>query len=135
MNARVFTRHTIALMCLAALPSCQTSAPATLGVSRAELQRQLADSRALVGRYETRYGKLLPTRPVHDFRKLRAELKGKTMSDVRAVLGKPGNVFALATSEAWDYSNIAYDPASGRTVRHLEIWFSKGVVDRMAATF
>ena len=136
MNTRAFKRFTISLVCFAALPSCQTtSAPTAPRVSRAELERQLADSRALVGRYETRYGKLLPTRPAHDFRKLRAELKGKTMSDVRAMLGKPGNVFTSTTTEAWDYSNIAYDPVSGRTVRNLEIWFSKGVVDRLSATF
>ena len=135
MNAHAFTHFTIALVCLAAMSSCQTSAPAAPRVSRAELERQLADSRTHVGRYEKRYGKLLPTRPVHDFRKLRAQLKGKNMNDVIAVLGKPGNVYTSGTDESWDYSNIAYDPVSGRTVRDLELWFSKGVVDRMNASF
>jgi hypothetical protein len=88
-----------------------------------------------VGRYEKRYGKLLPSRPVHDFRKLRAQLKGKPMSEVTAVLGKPDQVYTSGATESWDYSNIAYDPVSGRTVRNLEIWFSKGVVDYMSAMF
>jgi hypothetical protein len=135
MTTRVFASITIALACLAAMPACQTTAPGAPRVSRADLERQLADSRALVARYETRYGKLLPSRPVHDFRKLRVELKGKPMSAVTAVLGKPGRVYSTGSSESWDYSDIAFDSASGRTVRNLEIWFRKGVVDYMTASF
>ena len=135
MNPRAYFRITLVITSLAALPSCQTVGPAAPRVSRVELERQLADSRALVGRYEKRYGKLLATRPVHDFRKLRAQLKGKPMSDVIAVLGKPDKVYTSGTTESWDYYNAAYDSVSGRTVRDLEIWFSKGVVDYMTATF
>lgn len=135
MNTRAFTHFTIASACLAAVTGCQTAAPDAPRVSRAELERQLADSRGLVGRYQKRYGKLLPSRPTHDFRKLRTELKGKPMSAVTAVLGKPAKVFSTGTSASWDYENAAYDSVSGRTVRNLEIWFLKGAVDRMNASF
>ena len=106
MNTRAFTHFTIALACLTAVKACQTAAPDAPRVSRAELERQLADSRGLVGRYQKRYGKLLPSRPEHDFRTLRAELKGKPMSAVTAVLGKPAKVFSTGTSASWDSKTL-----------------------------
>ena len=135
MKARVFVHIIIALALLAIMPSCQSGTQVSTGGSRGSLEQQLAESRALVRRYENRYGKLPAGRPKHDFRKLRADLKGKPAGAVTAVLGKPVRVFSSGTRESWDYENVAYDPVSGRTVRNLEIWFSKGLVDYMNASF
>jgi hypothetical protein len=99
------------------------------------LQGQLLDAQALVQRYEKRYGKLSPQRPHRDFRKLRAQLKGKSMSAVAALLGEPASVFSSGKTESWDYRNIAYDPVSGRTVRALAIWFRDGVEAYMEASY
>jgi hypothetical protein len=117
--------------------ACQSppKPPPPPGPSRAELQKELAESRKLVSRYEQRYGSLLPKRPSHDFRKLRTQLKGKPMSAVTAMLGKPAKVFTSGSSESWDYANAAYDSVSGSTVRKLEIWFRNGVVEYMNASF
>ncbi len=117
------------------MSSCQTGTQPASRASRAELEQQLADSRGLVSRYEKRYGRLLPARPAHDFRKLREQLKGKPGTAVVALLGKPAKVYSLGSTEAWDYPNAAYDPVSGRTVRKLEIWFRNGTVAYMNATF
>ncbi len=135
MNRHAFTPVAIAFACLGGMTACQTAAPGKSRVSRAELERQLAESRELAARYEQRYGKLLASRPAHDLRKLRVQLKDKPMSAVVALLGKPASVYTSATTESWDYNNVAYDSASGRTVRNLAIWFRKGVVERMNATF
>lgn len=128
-------RLVLLMGCAAAMPGCQSVRENGARPANAELQRDLSDSEDLVRRYEARYGKLLRERPTHDFRKLRAQLKGKPMSGVRALLGKPGAVYTMGSSESWEYTNIAYDPASGRTVRRLEVWFAKGVVDHLKAVF
>ncbi len=73
-----------------------------------------------MSRYEKRYGRLLPDRPAHDFRKLREQLKGKPGTAVVALLGKPAKAYSLGSTESWDYPNAAYDPVSGRKVRNLE---------------
>jgi hypothetical protein len=136
MKLRHFTSISLGLACLCFMTSCQTATQGTPRMSRAELEQQLADSRELVRRYEKRYGKLLPERPTHDFRKLREQLKGKPASTVVALLGKPAKVYSLGSSgESWDYMNVAYDPVSGRTVRVLEIWFDKGVVHDVTASY
>ena len=135
MNPRLLFRCYFGLTCLAAMTACETVAPPAPRASRAELEQELADSQARVSRYEKRYGKLLPSRPVHDFRMLRAQLKGKPGSAVVALLGKPVKVYYSGTSESWEYANVAYDPLSGRTVRNLEIWFRNGVVEYMNTSF
>ena len=76
MNSRPLTHFTFALACLFAMTACETLAPFAPRASRAELDQQLADSQALVSRYEKRFGKLLPQRPALDFRTVRAQLKG-----------------------------------------------------------
>ncbi|MEO6739519.1 MAG: hypothetical protein ABIP20_04655 [Chthoniobacteraceae bacterium] len=118
-----------------AIAGCQTATSVAPKPSRENLQRQLSDSQSLVQRYEKRYGKLLREKPRHEFRALRAQLKGKPMSEVTALLGKPAEVYTSGSTESWDYANIAYDSASGRTVRRLEVWFAKGVVDYITAFF
>ncbi len=125
----------LALGCAVAIPGCQSGTAPAAGRSRAELQRQLDRSREIVERYEKRYGELLPARPAKDFRKLRAQLRGKSTSEVAAVLGKPASVFVSGTSESWEYLNAAYDPVSGRTVRTMEIWFRKGIVEYFNTSF
>ena len=112
MNLRRLPPSMIALAWLAAMPACQISPQAAPRASRAELEEQLVDSRELAARYEKRYGKLLPARPTHDFRKLRAQLNGRPASAVVALLGKPAKVFTSGSSESWDYLNAAYDPVS-----------------------
>lgn len=57
------------------------------------------------------------------------------MSAVVSLLGKPAKVFATGSSESWEYSNAAYDPVSGRTVRRLEVCFRNGVVDYLISSF
>lgn len=101
----------------------------------AEIRKRLSDSEDLVRRYEKRYGKLLSQRPKHDFRELRPRLKGKSMDEVRAVLGKPSGVYTMGPNESWEYTDIAFDSSSGRTVRRMEIWFVKGVVDFLKASY
>ncbi len=128
-------RSVLAITCAVLATACQTVTERTPSVSKAESQRQLSDSQALMRRYEARYGKLLPKRPKHNFRELRAQLKGKPMSAVTALLGKPAAVFSSDSTESWDYMNAAYDPVSGRTVRRLEIWFRSGVVDYLTSSF
>jgi hypothetical protein len=123
------------LLCVTAMPGCQTGRQNGAKPTDRELRQQLSQSQDLVRRYEARYGKLLPERPKHEFRKLRTELKGKSMSEVAALLGKPSEVYSTGPTESWDYINVAYDSASGRTVRILEVWFSKGVVDYVKAIF
>jgi len=119
----------------AALPGCQSVTDVGSKPSREKSQRQLSDSQALVQRYEKRCGKLLPEKPRREFRALRAQLKGKPMSEVAALPGKPGGVYTSGASGSWDCTNIAYDSASGRTVQRLEVWFAKGVVDYITASF
>ncbi|MEQ1861369.1 MAG: hypothetical protein ABMA13_15710 [Chthoniobacteraceae bacterium] len=135
MNPRLLINSTLGIACLISTTACQTRTQDASIASRADLERQLADSRELVSRYEKRYGKLLPSRPAHDLRKLRVQLKGKPASAVVALLGKPAKVFTTGTSESWDYVNVAYDSASGRTVRTLEIWLRGGVVEYMNASY
>ncbi len=135
MNPRLVPPLTVAVACLMTMAACQTPSASAPRTDRAELEQQLAESRELVRRYERRYGKLLPARPAHDFRKLRADLKGQPASAVVARLGKPGRVYSTGSSDSWDYANIAYDPVSGRTVRNLEIWFRNGMVEYMKASF
>ena len=135
MNSRLLSRFTLALAGLFAMSACESVAPSAPRAPRAELEQQLADEQALVNRYEKRFGKLLPQRPALDFRKVRAQLKGKPASAVVALLGKPLKVFTSGATESWDYTNVAYDPVSGRTVRHLAIWLRNGVVDYMNASF
>jgi hypothetical protein len=129
------TRLALIVGSIATIGGCQTAGNGASKPSYEDLSRQLASTQNLVRRYEARYGKLLPGKPGHDFRKLRAQLKGKPMSEVTAVLGKPSAVYTLGPSESWEYSDIAYDSASGRTVRRLEIFFSNGVVDYLKAVF
>jgi hypothetical protein len=135
MTARIMIRSVSAAGCLLSIGGCATSTPAASRVSRAELEQQLEESRALVSRYEKRYGKLLPSRPAHDFRKLQVQLKGKPANTVAALLGKPAKVYSMGATESWDYANIAFDPVSGRTVRNLEIWFRDGLVAYMNASY
>jgi hypothetical protein len=124
----------------AAISACQSKQPSAdpspdLRRKLAKTERDLSRSRELVDRYQARYGKLLPAKPKHDFRNLRADLTGKRMRDVTARLGKPAKVFASGASESWDYLDVAYDSASGRTVRRLEVWFKNGTVAYMNASF
>ena len=135
MKSRIAASFILALVCFAAGTACQTTGRTTQSAPRSSAERQLAETRALLGRYEERYGKLPALRAKHDFRKLKAELKGKPMTDVTARLGKPDRVFSIGATESWDYSDAAYDPVSGRTVRNLEVWFKAGVVDYMNATY
>lgn len=135
MNTPPAVPLTLAAICAAALAGCQTAAKRPPTDPAAKLRRELSESQALVRRYEERYGKLLPERPKHDFRKLRADLKGKPMKSVEALLGKPDKVYSIGTSESWDYTNVAYDPVSGRTVRGVEIWFRNGAVEYVKSSF
>lgn len=132
MPARILIRLQLAVAFLLGMTACESTAPQD---SRAELQRQLAETREVVSRYEKRYGKLRPAQSLHDFRTLRARLKGKNGSAVVAVLGKPAKVYYSGTTESWEYANVAYDPVSRRPVRNLEIWFRNGVVDYMNTSF
>jgi hypothetical protein len=129
------TRFPIAFAVLASMAGCTTFTPAPQAASRASLEQELAESRAQLSRYESRYGKLLPERPAHDFRKLRGQLNGKPGNAVTALLGMPDKVYSLGATESWDYANAAYDPVSGRTVRTLEVWFRSGVVEYLKALY
>lgn len=65
----------------------------------------------------------LEQRPKPNVRELRARLVGKEMKHVVNVLGPPAQVFTLEQRETWQYKDAAYDPATGRTVRSLDVLF------------
>jgi outer membrane protein assembly factor BamE (lipoprotein component of BamABCDE complex) len=133
MKPRLAIRFALAMACASTITACQLAK--TPGAATPDLQRQLADSRAVVRHYEERYGNLSPERPEHGFRKLRTQLVGMTMKEVAGLLGRPASVFVDTYSESWDYLNVTYDPVSERTVRELQIWFNAGVVEDVTAHF
>lgn len=99
------------------------------------MARELAEARELIQRYEQKYGKLDAEPIQRDFRKLQRELRGRTMHEVSQMLGKPARVEGFGQAEAWSYVNAANDPATGRVVRQMTVWFLKGVVDETRASF
>jgi outer membrane protein assembly factor BamE (lipoprotein component of BamABCDE complex) len=99
------------------LSACQTGHPAR--APREAMKRQLS----------------APSYPQHDFRKLRGQLKGRTMRGVIALLGKPASIFSSGSTESWDYVNAVYDPVSNRVVKSLRIWFKNGVFDYLSASY
>ncbi|CAN5826116.1 hypothetical protein BH09VER1_BH09VER1_41890 [soil metagenome] len=64
----------------------------------------------------------VPMRPV---RQLRADLVGKSMEQVVAILGKPSEVYTISGGESWNYENASRDSVTGRTVHFMEIVFQK----------
>jgi hypothetical protein len=70
-----------------------------------------------------------------DFRELEIRLPGTPMSQVIALLGRPSQAFSAGDQETWDYHDVAYDPVTGRAVRRLHLWFKRGVVDDIQASF
>jgi hypothetical protein len=133
MKPRLAIRFTLVMACASTITACQLARKSS--ASTADLQGQLADSRAVVRHYEERYGNLSPERPEHGFRKLRTQLMGMTMKEVVGLLSRPASIFVDTYSESWDYLNVTYDPVSGRTVRELQIWFNAGVVEDVTAHF
>ena len=75
------------------------------------------------------------SQPKHDFRELRIRLKGATLAQVAAALGKPAHVYTIGSSESWEYDNAAYDPVTSVSIRRLVIWFRDGREEYMNATF
>ncbi len=65
----------------------------------------------------------LVQRPKPNVRELRETLVGKEMRQVVKVLGQPAQVFTLEQRETWQYRDAAYDPATGRTVRSIDVLF------------
>lgn len=75
------------------------------------------------------------TRPRHEFRDLRKRLPGKSMREVKALLGPPAYVFNSGNRESWDYENAVYDSVTGRVVTRLTVWFTRRVADDVRASF
>lgn len=133
MNSPRITHTLAAFLSVTLLGSCTTT---TSKPGREELQQKLDRTQADLAKYENKYGKLSDSKPRHDYRKLRAELLGKNMSEVVKIIGAPSKVYSLgAGRESWDYDNIAIDEITGKPVNNLEIWFTKRVVDRVEAVF
>jgi hypothetical protein len=76
-----------------------------------------------------------PATPRLEFRKLHAQLPGKSIQEVARIMGLPSNVHVSGSSESWDYLDAAWDPVSRRPVRRITVWFKNGVVDELYAAW
>jgi hypothetical protein len=129
MSAMQNPPRVLALLLLAA-GACVSS-----GCASSPGSGELADARARLDRYERKYGKLEATKGGNEIRELQRELRGRTMSEVTARLGRPDKVENFGRNESWSYFNAAHDPVSKRQVRQMTVWFAKGVVDEIRASY
>lgn len=60
------------------------------------------------------------------FKKL---VMGKSMDEVKAVLGKPDATGETLSEPYWDFKKVTTDPASEKTDDFTRVQFKKGVVD------
>jgi hypothetical protein len=88
-----------------------------VAAERAEVERAEAEARAGV--------------EVRDREDLKALVMGKTMGEVKGMLGGPDTTSApaqLGLSTVWYYKGITTDPATGKIAKQVQIVFRKGVV-------
>jgi hypothetical protein len=111
---------------------CTDTGSRASGRSEAE---ELKEARLQLAEYQKRFGPLPSTKPRHNLRDLQKTLPGKSLKEVRALLGKPSGVYLSGDRECWDYYGICYAPITGRTVGKVGIWFRKGLVDHLDSVF
>ncbi len=105
------------------------------GCATSSTQRELQEAQELIRRYEQKYGQLDAAQGRRDFRELQRELRGKRMAEVTRMIGTPSRVENFGGSESWVYLDAAQDPATGRLVRRMTVWFKAGVVDETRASY
>ena len=112
---------------IAALPSCSATGYVSKGTALGGTQGGADAASGSAG--------ATPARRQSNYRELRKSLPGQSMSQVASRLGQPDSVASFTSSESWQYDDRAFDPISKRTVERLTVWFEKGVVEDVRASF
>jgi hypothetical protein len=72
-----------------------------------------------------------PAKQVRARDELKTAVMGKTMEEVKALLGAPFMASELAGQPVWKYERITRDPASGNEDRFVDLHFADGRVTKV----